>query len=181
MQFLRGVHQIDKLGAKVNCLLQSPRASRVSKPDCAPVWWLSHRRKETLECTIDSVSKLKDSAKLIFSHYNNISYKLLKPTQFITHVRRWKKSKLNHELCYLMIYFFVLRCVELYKSPCSTPHCTREKHSPVTPSPTDDHLCRAWWSLIILASISSLPLWAWPLLLITIMLQHGWNDHDLSH
>lgn len=48
--------------------------------------------EETLQHTTDITSKLKDSPKLIFSHYNNISYKLLKPTQFITHVRGVKKA-----------------------------------------------------------------------------------------
>lgn len=127
------MHQIDKLSAQVNCLLWSPGASdrlkcqntTVHQQHSCPV-------EETLQHAAAITSKLKDSPKLIFSHYNNISYKLLKPTHFITHDGRGGRgkeggSKLNHEPCYLMIYFFGLQCVEVYKSSCSTPHCTKEK------------------------------------------------------
>lgn len=134
-----------------------------------------HPVEETLQHTVDITSKLKDSPKLIFSHYNNISHKLLKPTQFITHVsRKKKKSKLNHEPCYLMIYFFGLQCVEVYKSSCSTLHCTKEKavasHALLSPMIT---YARGGNILIILASISSPCVSDWLFFFITRMLKHG--------
>lgn len=125
--------------------------------------------------TVDITSKLKDPPKLIFSHYNNISYKLLKPTQFITHVReKKKKSKLNHEPCFLMIYFFGLHCVEVYKSSRSTLHGTKEKAvaSHALPSPMITY-AQGGSILIILASITSLCVSDWLFLFITIMLKPG--------